>query len=131
MQGALHGGNACRRHAGDFVERIAEHVHQDDAAALRHRQLHERAQAGRGRLPLGDLVDWIGDHGEVLIAAESLLAPSPPQEVHRRVVDDAKQKALRVGDCLPLKRLDGLHQRILHDVVGVDNGADHARTIAM
>src|SRR6516162_4116090 len=52
MQGRLHGRNAHIHDAADFLEGIAEHVHEDDAAALRHRKAHEGLEArGRG-LPI-------------------------------------------------------------------------------
>ena len=38
--------------AADLLQRIAQHIHEDDGAALRHRQAHEGAQAGGCDLPI-------------------------------------------------------------------------------
>src|SRR5262249_10339669 len=45
MQCRLYGRNAHIHDAANLLEGIAEHVHEDDAAALRHRKAHEGPQA--------------------------------------------------------------------------------------
>jgi hypothetical protein len=59
--------------AADLLQRVAEHILQDDAAALRHRQAHECVQAGCCCLTLMNFVNRIGDHGHILVANEPLL----------------------------------------------------------
>ena len=45
VQGRLHSGNAYAEYLRRFGEGMAEHVHQQDAGALRGRQMQERRQA--------------------------------------------------------------------------------------
>ena len=111
---------------------MAEHVHQDDAAALRDRQAHQGAQAGGGGLAAVDLAVGIGDHVEILVGTDILLARAAAQEIQRRVVGDAEQPALRMGDRAGVgKRLDRLGHRLLQHVLAIDDRAGHAGAIAM
>ena len=79
-----------------------------------------------------NFVNRIGDHGHILVANEPLVPRTAAQEIEGGVMDDAKQPTLDVADRRrPWKSLDGLQQRLLHDVLAVDAGAHHARAIAM
>ena len=98
MQRRLDRGHGAVEHDGDLLQRMAEHVHQDDAAALRDRQAHQGAQAGGGGLAAVDLAVGIGDHVEILVGTDILLARAAAQEIERRVVGDAEQPALGLGD---------------------------------
>lgn len=125
-----------RRHgqagdAADLLQRIAENVHQDDAAALRHRQPHEGAQACRGRLAIVHGGYGIGDHFRFLVGLDGI-SPGATQEIERGIVRDAEQPTLRPGDgsCLG-QRLDRPQQRLLQEVLAVDDGAGHAGAIAV
>jgi hypothetical protein len=132
MERGLDRRDAGVHHGADLIERIAEHVHEDDAAALRHRQAHEGAQA-RGRdLPVVRGDDGIDHHVRVLVGVGGLAPGAPPQKVQRRVVRDAEQPALRMGDRFRLRQgLDRLHQRFLNDILAIHHRAGHAGAVAM
>src|SRR5258707_13627603 len=70
MQSALQRGNTDVSDRRNFIERIAEHVHQDHAAALRHRKAHEGAEAGCGELTVRGGVHRVENHLGVLIGVE-------------------------------------------------------------
>jgi hypothetical protein len=53
MQRGLGRGQPALHDLADFAQRAAEHVHQDHAGTLRHRQPYESAQAGAGDLAAG------------------------------------------------------------------------------
>jgi hypothetical protein len=73
MQRSLHRRNAASCDIANFFERVAKNIHQDNAAAFRHRQAHECMQSGGGCLSLMNFVNWGGDHRYVLIAAQAPL----------------------------------------------------------
>ena len=82
MQVRLHRGNARVEDAADLVKGIAEHVHQDDAAALAHRQAHQGAQAGGGGLAAFDLAIGVGDRFQIFrVGLDALLARAPAQQI--------------------------------------------------
>src|SRR5215471_20329399 len=83
VKGGLHRGNGASSYAADLLQRITEHVHQDHAAPLRYRQLHESAQSGCCCLPLMHCIDGIGNHRQVLVACESLLPEPLAQKIQR------------------------------------------------
>src|SRR5882724_4395493 len=126
-----------RRHAAaddlaDLLQGMAEHVAQDYAAALCRTQPHEGPEACRRDLAILDLVPRGRDHLGILVCMPGLLARAPPQEVQGRVVGDAKQPALRVGDrpgCR--RRLHRLQHGFLHHVLAVDDRAGHPCAVAM
>jgi hypothetical protein len=136
MQRGLGRRQAARHDLADLAQRAAEHVHQDHAGALRHRQPHEGTQAGAGYLAAGHGIELVGHRLHLLHRAERFLPVAPAQEIERGVVRNAKQPAFRIfngiadlaGGSIRLHRLD---QRILQHILAVDHGADHARAIAM
>src|SRR6266404_9335581 len=97
MQSAFHGGNTDVGDRRDFVERVAEHVHQDHTTALRDREAHEGAEAGCGELTVGGGVHRIENHLGVLIGVERVASDASAQKVQRRIMGDAKNPALQVG----------------------------------
>ena len=116
---------------GGLGQRTAQHVLEDDGAALAHRQRQEARQRrphhGRvgGRLRLGHGVVEIRPALDpaVLVAA---------QEVDGRVVRDAKQPgAQRRRLDLHPDGVERLGQRVLHHVLAVDRRADQARAVAV
>ena len=69
----------------------------------------------------------------VLVAVlDALAARAAAQEIQRRVVGDAEQPALDVGERAGMREgLDRLDQRLLQHVLAVDHRAGHAGAIAM
>ena len=132
MQRRLHRRQAEIHDLADFSERATEHIHQDHAGTLCHRQPHEGTQAGAGDLAAGDDVDGIGNHVHFLARPQRFLTVAPPQEIQRSVVRDPEQPAFGIADpACSRKRLHRLDQGILQHVLAVDHRADHARAIAM
>jgi hypothetical protein len=111
---------------------MAKHVAQDDAAALRHRQPHEGPEAGRHDLAILDGVPYGRDHVQILVRMLGLLARPSAQEVQSRMVGDAKQPTLRIGDrpCRR-RRLHHLQHGFLNHVLAIDDGAGHPRAVAV
>ena len=113
-----------------LLERVAEHVLQDDRAPLRHRQ-REKARERRAHdrriglvLEPGDLVD-LGVQVDVFVAVAL-------QEIDRRVVRDAKQPGAQrrhLGG--EAQRVERLGERVLDDVLALDDRAGEARAVAM
>jgi hypothetical protein len=132
MQRSLDRRHAAVHDPADLVKRIAEHVHQNDAAALRRLKTHESAQAGGCDLAISDGRCWIDDHFGILVDADGLLSGAAAQKVQRRIVGDAKQPAFRMGNRLRLRKsLDRLHQRLLDHILAVDDRAGHAGAVTM
>ena len=135
MQRCLDRGNAQAQLGRDLVDRMLEHVLQDDAAALRRRQGEERRDRGAHRLLARDDVvrlerDRVGDveRGiERLARAQRLVAPV----VDRAVVSDAKQPWPQQRQLLQLRQLEaGARQRLLDHVLAVGDRARHSRAVA-
>ena len=133
MQVGFYRGHRALEHLRDLLERMAEHIHQDDAAALGHRQAHQGAQAGGRGLAALDRAVGIGDRLQRLVAVlDALAAGAAAQEIQRRVVGDAEQPALDVGERAGMREgLDRLDQRLLQHVLAVDHRARHAGAIAV
>ena len=94
----LDGRDGGPGHLADFIQGMAEHIHQDDATALRRRQPHEGPQARRRGLTLGDRIDQSRGHLRPLAGMDGFVAPPAAQKIQRRVVRDAEQPALEIGD---------------------------------
>ena len=132
MQRSLDRRHAAVHDPADFLQGIAEHVHEDDAAALRSRKTHESAQAGGCDLAIAGGDCWIDDHVRILVDASGLLSGAAAQKVQRRIVGDAKQPAFRMGNRLRLRKgLDRLHQRFLDHILAVDDRAGHPGAVTM
>ena len=84
----------------------------------------------RRRVAARLLVVRVGDQVHVVVVAHGGRAGAAPQQVEREVVRDAEQPALGIVDG-PVRGLERAHEGILHDVLGVEHGADHARAIAV
>ena len=113
--------------------RVPDDIHQDDAASLGRREFHERSQThGRDLVPR-HLVVRIDDRCFVGIVDSDRLQPhAAAQEIDGRVVGDAEQPRLRIGNRgSALVGLHGFEQRVLDDVLAVDGGTRHARAIAV
>src|SRR2546422_8269881 len=106
MQCRLYGRNAHIHDAADLLEGIAEYIHEDDAAALRHRKAHEGPQAGGGDLPIVRDGYRVDDHVRICVSVGGVLSGTVTQEIQCRIVSDAKQPGLwmrdqsRLGQCL-------------------------------
>ena len=72
LQGRLDRRHAAADDLADLLQGIAEHVAQDDAAALRRRQPHEGSQAGRRDLAILDGVPHGRDHVQILVRMPGL-----------------------------------------------------------
>ena len=90
IERGLHGGNATVRYIGDLLQRVAEHVHENNAAALRNRQPHEDVHTGGGDLAIVRAACGVNDHIRVLLGVGGVLAGAAPQKVQCRIVGDAK-----------------------------------------
>ncbi len=111
---------------------MADHVHEDDAAALLDRQPHERMEAGSGNLAVAGDVCGVNKHVRILLGADAILPGASPQKVQSRIVGDAKQPALRMCDRSGVWQcLDRLDQRLLHHVLAIDDRTGHACAVAM
>jgi hypothetical protein len=82
------------RHRANILQRIAQHIHQNDAGALRRRQPHEGAQAGRGDLAIHDEHGGINHHLRILVGVVRRGPSAAAQEIQRGIVGDPKQPAL-------------------------------------
>ncbi len=132
MQRRFHGGDAEIRHLGDLAQGIAEHVHENDAAALRRRQPHEGAQAGGGELAILRGACFISDHVGILVGMCGRAPGAAAEKIERCVVGDAEHPAFRVSYLSRIgERLDRLDDRLLHHILAVDDGAGHARAVPM
>src|SRR5216683_1474327 len=61
-----------------------------------------------------------------------LVACPLAQKVQRRIVSDAKQPSLEIGDRSGLRKsIDRLYQRFLDHVLAIDDRARHARAVTM
>jgi hypothetical protein len=98
MQRGLYGRNAHIHDAADLLEGVAEHVHEDDAATLRHRKPHEGPQAGGGDLPIVRDGYGVDNHVRICVSVGGVLSGAVPQKIQCRVVSDAKQPSLRMRD---------------------------------
>ena len=112
---------------------MPQDIHQDDAAALSHRQAHQCAQAGGGGLAALDLAVGIGERLQrIVIGLDDRLAGSTAQVIQRRVVGDAEQPALGIGQRAGVREgLDRFDQGLLQHVLAVDHRARHAGAIAV
>src|SRR5580700_201996 len=89
-------------------------------------------EAGSGDLAVVGGVCGVNKHVWVLVGTGAILPSAAPQKVQSRIVGDAKQPALRMCDWSRVRqRLDRLDQRLLHHVLAIDDGAGHARAVAM
>jgi hypothetical protein len=132
MQRRFHRRQARFRDVGDLVERIAEHVHQDNAAALRHRQAHESPEADGGILAVFHRRGRISDHVPFSFHLAGVLTRAAAQQVERRVMRDAKEPRFGIVDRRERRiGLDRLDQRLLHRVFAIDDRAGHPGAIAM
>jgi hypothetical protein len=135
MQGRLDRRNAQAQLDCDLVDRMLEHVLQDDAAALRRRQGEERRDRGAHcllarddvigleRVRVGDVEGGV----ERLARAPSLVAPV----VDRAVMGDAKQPWPQQRQLLQLRQLEaGARQGLLDHVLAVADRARHPCAIA-
>jgi hypothetical protein len=71
--------------------RIPENVHEDDAAALRDRAVHERYEDWRRPPSLLNYVDWISNHAHGLVSESASGRRASTQGIKCRVVGDLKQ----------------------------------------
>ena len=132
VQRRLHGRNAGVRHPADLVQGIAEHIHQDDTAALGHREAHEGPQTRGRELAILRRTCCVDNHVRVLVGAGGIVPGALAQKINGCIVRDAKQPALGVGDRSVLgKCRDRLHQRFLDDVLAINHRPGHARAITM
>ena len=132
VEGGFDRRNGAVHHAADLLQRIAEHIHQDDAAPLRHRKAHEGPQAGGRDLAVLHVGKRVDDHVHILIGAAGVLPSAAAQMIKRGIVRDAKQPAFRIGDRSGRgKGFDRLHQRFLDHILAVDDRAGHAGAVAM
>jgi len=132
IERGLHGRNAAVDHIADLLQRVAEHVHEDDAATLRDWQPHEGAQTGDGDLTVVRGACGVNDHVGILVRAGCVPSGAVAQKVQCRIVGDTKQPALRVNDRSGIgQRFERLDDRFLHHVLSVDDRAGHARAVAM
>jgi hypothetical protein len=84
------------------------------------------------RLAAVDVALALGDHVEILVGLQAFPARPAAQEIERRIVGDAKQPALGVGDGAGARKgLDRLGQRLLQDILAIDHRARHARAVAV
>ncbi len=132
VQRRLHRGDAQPRDLGNLLQRMAENVHQDHAAAMRWRQLHEGAQAGGGDLMLVHDRDGIGHRIRIVIGMQRAQPAATPEKIQRGVVDDPEHPALHIDDgARGRKRLDRFQHRVLNHVLAVDRRAGHARGVTV
>ena len=131
VQRRLDGGQGGVQDFGRFVERIAQHVGQDDGAALRGGQAHEGAQRHRGHMAAAGIGLRVHLAFRVCIGKHRFFSRPAAQEVHRRVVRDAEQPAFGVLHGLRVVAARGFHQGFLDDVFGVQDRSGHAGAIAV
>ena len=63
---------------------------------------------------------------------KSLLPRAAPEKIQRYIVGDADEPAFHIGDRSSFwERFDGFHHNFLDYVLAIDDGARHARTVAM
>src|ERR1700722_12787275 len=73
-----------------------------------------------------------GNHGKGLVVLYHRTARAATQKIERGVVGDTEQPAFWVVENTDLPhRGKGLHQRVLDNVLSIDGGAGHSRTISM
>ena len=132
MQGCFDRRNATIQDVANLVQRVTKNVHQNDAAALRDRQPHEGSQARRDRKSVVYVSYRVDNHFEILIRMKSLLPRAAPEKIQRCIVGDADEPAFHIGDRSSFwERFDGFHHNFLDYVLAIDDGARHARTVAM
>jgi len=98
MQRRLHARKTHIHDAADLLEGVAEHVHEDDTAALRYRKAHEGPQAGGRHLAIVRDGDRVDNHVRIFVSVGGVLSGAVPQQVQGRIVSDAKQPSLWMRD---------------------------------
>ena len=112
-------GDAQRRRR--LLERMSEHVLEDQRAALDRRQLHEDGERRLDERRVDAGVLWfcaVGTSG----TRSTFFLFIPPQEVHRGIVRDAEQPRLEIRWLAHLtERIVRLRERFLEHVLAIEH----------
>jgi hypothetical protein len=90
MQSGLNRRCALPHYVGDLVKRIADHIHQDDAAPLANGQAHEGPQACRREAGLF-CICRVNDHIRVRIGGDGIAPRALPEKIQGRIMSNAEQ----------------------------------------
>src|SRR5262249_3623740 len=117
--------------ASDLPDRIAEHVLEDHRAALNDWQPCECFETACSRKML--LRGWRDiDYVQILLRLKGIVAGTPAKEIDRFVMGDAEKPGLRLGNLsLAGECRHCLGQRLLQDILAVDDRPRHAGAVAM
>src|ERR1700691_534146 len=111
---------------------MAEYIFQDHSAPLQRRKAHESAQTRCGDLVVRVARIRSGNHVENLLVLQHRPPRASTQEIKRGIVSDTEQPAFSVADDTGIRQGgEGLDHRILDDILPIDGGASHARTVSI
>ena len=106
----------------DLLQGITEHVHQNDAAALRHGQAHEGPQAGGRSLTLLYGARGVDESCPGPRRNEGIPPGATTKKVKRSIVGDSKQPAFRMRDGSRIgERFDRLDGCFLEHILAIDD----------
>ena len=98
---------------------------------MARRQTHQRAKRCRCQVQVIGDDDLVNKQLDIVVRHNGIVPLLGPQMIERRIVRDAKQPAFEVAYGRIWQGVERLCQRILNDVLAIDDRTGHAGAIAM